>query len=211
VPRTDRRGGAQTRDRIAKIASGLFAERGFEAVTVADVAGAAGVSSVTVFKHFPRKEDLFLDLSDEAADMLRRTVRDAADHGGIGQSLHHLLTSLVDDRHPFSGTDPRSVWWFRTMAQSPTLLARARHIASGLQHTLERELHDSPEVTADAGLLAAFVIAGYGRILIGTVRRLVAGAPEEELVRQHRDQVELLLRSLRHGVLEPIANKGRTT
>lgn len=201
MPRTDPRGGPRTRDRIAGIASGLFAEHGFEAVTVADVARAAGVSSVTVFKHFPRKEDLFLDRSDEAACLLREAVRDAADRGGITRSLHGLLVRLADDRHPFSGTDPRSVPFFRTMAQSPTLLARARQVAAGLQRVLELELGDSPEFTGDPALPAAFFIAGYARILTETARRLVEGEPDGTLTRQHRDRVEQLLSGLRHGVL----------
>ena len=50
----------QTRDAIAAAALALFLERGFDAVTVADVARAADVSEKTVFNHFPTKEDLRL-------------------------------------------------------------------------------------------------------------------------------------------------------
>jgi AcrR family transcriptional regulator len=48
----------QTRDDIARAAMTLFSERGFDAVTVAEVAEAAGVSEKTVFNYFPAKEDL---------------------------------------------------------------------------------------------------------------------------------------------------------
>jgi AcrR family transcriptional regulator len=47
-----------TREQIARVAMDLFAERGFDAVTVAEVADAAGVSEKTVFNYFPAKEDL---------------------------------------------------------------------------------------------------------------------------------------------------------
>src|SRR5690348_17451261 len=47
-----------TREQIARVAMKLFAKRGFDAVTVAEVADAAGVSEKTVFNYFPVKEDL---------------------------------------------------------------------------------------------------------------------------------------------------------
>src|SRR3954466_12368023 len=49
----------QTRELIAATARRLFAERGFEPVTVAEVARVADVSEATVFNYFPTKEDLF--------------------------------------------------------------------------------------------------------------------------------------------------------
>jgi AcrR family transcriptional regulator len=49
----------QTRQAIAETAQRLFAERGFDAITVAEVARAADVSEGTVFNYFPTKEDLF--------------------------------------------------------------------------------------------------------------------------------------------------------
>ncbi len=51
----------QTRQAISDVATALFMERGFDAVTVAEVARAADVAVQTVFNHFPTKEDLFFD------------------------------------------------------------------------------------------------------------------------------------------------------
>lgn len=65
----------QTRQYISDVATGLFLERGFEAVTVAEVADAANVSVNTVYNYFPAKEDLFLDRSKGVIDRLSRWVR----------------------------------------------------------------------------------------------------------------------------------------
>jgi len=47
-------------------------------VTIAEVAAAAGVSKVTVFSHFERKEDLLLDRLPDAVDIVRAAVRERA-------------------------------------------------------------------------------------------------------------------------------------
>ena len=127
MPRTGSRGGPQTRAKIAEVAAGLFLERGFDAVTVADVAKEAGVSSVTVFKHFPRKEDLFLDRQAEAEELLLAAVRQ---DGDVPALLRDLALRLADDRHPLSGLNEDSLPFFQTVAVSPTLISRSREIAA---------------------------------------------------------------------------------
>jgi AcrR family transcriptional regulator len=66
---------AQTRAEIRGAAQGLFAEHGFDAVTIADVAAAADVAVQTVFNHFATKEELFFDgrapWVDEPAEAVR--------------------------------------------------------------------------------------------------------------------------------------------
>src|SRR3954469_20590571 len=65
----------QTRQYISDVATGLFIERGFDAVTIAEIAEAADVSVNTVYNYFPTKEDLFLDRSKGTVDRLSRWVR----------------------------------------------------------------------------------------------------------------------------------------
>jgi hypothetical protein len=52
---------ARTRSDLRRAAQNLFAERGFDTVTVADVSAAAGMSVQTIFNHFASKEELFFD------------------------------------------------------------------------------------------------------------------------------------------------------
>jgi AcrR family transcriptional regulator len=201
MPRTSERGGPQTRAKIAEVAARLFRERGFENVTVAEVAREAGVSSVTVFNHFPRKEDLFLDRAVDADELLRAAVRDRAPGVDVLASLRDATLRLVEARHPLSGTNDRSVPFFRTVAASPALVARAREIASELQATLTEELARDPTFDGDGTLLAAFFIAGYGTVLMETARRFVAGESPGALVDDHRARLERLFDALRDGVV----------
>jgi AcrR family transcriptional regulator len=201
MPRTAERGGPQTRARIAAVAARLFLERGFDAVTVTEVAREAGVSGVTVFNHFPRKEDLFLDRSVDAVELLRAAVRDRAPDADVLESLRRLTLRLVDERHPLSGVNDRSIPFFRTVAGSPTLVARAREIAADLQRTLAEELDRDASFERDAALLAAFFIAGYSSVLVESARRLIAGDSPSTVLEEHRARFERLFDALRRGVL----------
>src|SRR5476651_968917 len=186
MPRTSERGGPRTRARIREVANRLFIERGYDTVTVAEVAREAGVSSVTVFNHFPRKEDLFLDRTSDAIEFLRSAVRDRAPGKDVLESLRDQSVRLFEVRHPLSGVDERSAPFFRTVAESPSLVARAREIASELQRTLAEELEQDLAFEGDAPLLAALFLAGYSSVLVETARRLIGGEPYNAVVDDHR-------------------------
>src|ERR1700678_2800846 len=62
------------RTAISNVATRLFIERGFDNVTVAEIAEAASVSTMTVFNYFQRKEDLFFDREGESIAFIRRAL-----------------------------------------------------------------------------------------------------------------------------------------
>ena len=72
----------ETREAIARAAWKLFKRRGFDAVTVADIAAEAGVSEKTVFNYFPAKEDLVfaggLQRVAKLAELIQNRPRDAS-------------------------------------------------------------------------------------------------------------------------------------
>jgi AcrR family transcriptional regulator len=208
MPRTGERGGPQTRAKILEVAHFLFLERGYDAVTVADVARAAGVSSVTVFNHFPRKEDLFLDRSDDAVALLRAAIRDREDGVDVLASLREMTMALVDDRQPLSGVDPRSIPFFRTVGGSPALIARAREIVAELQRTLTEELERDTRFEGDAAVLAALFLAGYSAVMLQTARRVIDGESPDAVLPDHRARFERLFATLRNGLPLSSARRG---
>src|ERR1700740_1199949 len=66
---------ARNRRHIADTAARLFAERGYEHVTVTDVARAAEVAEQTVYNYFPAKENLVTDREDQIQDRLCDLIR----------------------------------------------------------------------------------------------------------------------------------------
>ena len=96
-----------TRQHISDIATRLFVLRGFDTVTVAEIADAAAVSKMTVFNYFPRKEDLFFDRGPEAVAVLTATIRErATDETPIG-ALRRVLSRLAEQGHPLGGVGDR--------------------------------------------------------------------------------------------------------
>ncbi|WBP94393.1 TetR/AcrR family transcriptional regulator [Mycolicibacterium neoaurum] len=200
MPRTSERGGPLTRRKISDVATMLFLERGFDTVTVADVARQAGVSSVTVFKHFPRKEDLLFDRVEDAVAILRAAVRDRGAGVDALTSLRDVSFRLVDERHALSGVKAGSIPFYRTVAASPALIARAREIAAELEQTLAADLEVDPEFDGDPTLFAALFIAGYTTVLTGTARRVIAADAPDPVVEDHRARLTALFDALRGGL-----------
>ncbi len=81
---------AATRKAISDAATILFVERGFDAVSIREVAEAADVSPTTVFAHFPQKEALVFDEDDAQRDMLVDAVRDRAPGVSVSDALRDL-------------------------------------------------------------------------------------------------------------------------
>jgi AcrR family transcriptional regulator len=200
MPRTSERGGPLTRRKISDVATVLFLDRGFDTVTVADVAREAGVSSVTVFKHFPRKEDLLFDREEDAVEILRAAVRDRDPGVDALTSLREAAFRLVDDRHALSAVKEGSIPFFRTVAGSAALIARAREIGAELQQTLADELAADEQFGGDPALFAALVIAGYTAVMTETARRVIDEGAPETVVEDHRQRLGRLFDALENGV-----------
>src|SRR5438874_11247897 len=104
-----------TRQRISNVATGLFKERGFDGVSVAEVARAADVSTMTVFNYFPRKEDLFLDRIPEGHELITRAVRDREPDETPLAALRRMSLELLAQRHPLGAVGEGFEHFWRTV------------------------------------------------------------------------------------------------
>jgi AcrR family transcriptional regulator len=97
----------RTRSQIAAAAAELFAVRGYERVTVADVARAADVSEQTVYNYFPAKENLVLDQDEALRDRLAGLVRDRPPGVSPAAAIRAEALAFVDGIAPLPAEQVR--------------------------------------------------------------------------------------------------------
>jgi AcrR family transcriptional regulator len=86
----------RTRELIANTAALLFAERGYEHVSVLDIAAAAEISEQTIYNHFPTKSELVLDRDQELRDQLTTAIRRRAPGVSPAAAIRDTALSLID-------------------------------------------------------------------------------------------------------------------
>jgi AcrR family transcriptional regulator len=194
----------RTRELIAETARRLFGERGFDRVTVAEVARAAEVSEQTVFNYFPTKEDLVYFRLESFEEELLRTVREREP----GESVLQAFGRFVLERRGLlarQGPEARErlTELTRTITDSPSLLAREREIFE--RYTASLAALIAEEVGAGAEDVTPWVVAnalmGIHRALIDHARRrIVAGTPSPRLNREVTTQGRRALAVLEGGL-----------
>ncbi|MFI1991856.1 TetR/AcrR family transcriptional regulator [Actinoplanes sp. NPDC020271] len=170
----------QTRELISGTATVLFLRRGFDPVTVAEVAAAAGVSEKTVFNYFPRKEDLLLDRFPELIDLVTTAVRERPPGATVPAAVRGLILSLFTSGHPLSGyTEQSHADFYRVVVGSPALQARVREFLQELEDLLAILFAEVEGVAPDsvrARFAAAVTVAAYRSVYLTAAARLLSGA-----------------------------------
>ncbi|UDL95809.1 TetR/AcrR family transcriptional regulator [Lichenihabitans sp. PAMC28606] len=132
-----------TRQAISDAATLLFFERGFDHVTVDEIAEAADVGRMTVFNHFPRKEDMFFDRDQEGRDVIRDALSRRDPHVSPVETLRLLAHRLVGEQRPYVQFSTGSQTFVDTVEGSETLKARARAIRGELAHLVMAALAET--------------------------------------------------------------------
>ncbi|WP_342781223.1 TetR family transcriptional regulator [Streptomyces roseicoloratus] len=199
----------RTRQTLSDVAVGLFLEKGFDAVSVAEVAAAAEVSKPTLFRYFPAKEDLVLYRFADHEDEPARVVAAAREAGvaPLDALRDHVLAGLAR-RDPVTGLNdaPAVLAFLRLLYGTPALVARM----SEYQGRSEAALADALEAAAGgngggrgllAARLAAAQIVAVLRVLAHeNVRRITAGEKVEELLPEAEAATREAFRRLAEGL-----------
>jgi AcrR family transcriptional regulator len=127
----------EVRTRIADTALRLFAAKGFDQTTVAEVAEAADVSVKTVFNYFPTKEDLFFDRAEEVEQRWLEAVADRGPGESVLAGLRRRSLLRFED-HPHG----RTAKFRRVMAGSAALQGRGQQMWAAHEDAIAAALAD---------------------------------------------------------------------
>jgi AcrR family transcriptional regulator len=178
-----------TRDAIAASARRLFAKRGFDAVTVAEIAAAADVSEKTVFNHFSTKEDLVFAGGEERLAQLRAAIIQRPPGTSVLDVFRANSEAMLDTIAAGEGPDRLVVP--RIVRDSPTLQKR---LAAGWEREAATLVAVVAEATGadDDDLVPAVVARTLAWTLITIFRAafdgLLAGEDPERLAARLRPQ-----------------------
>jgi AcrR family transcriptional regulator len=202
----------RTRELIAETARRLFAERGFDAVPVSEIAREAEVSEATVFNYFPTKEDIFYSRLEAFEEEVLSSIRDRQPGESVIRAFGRFVTT---PRGLLAARDPEQVEHLaaitRVITESPALLAREQQVYAEYTDALAKLL--STETAANPGDLEPWVVA---RTLIGlhqaavdySRREILAGTRNPTLARRVRRQTQQALEVLSNGLADYGARAG---
>jgi AcrR family transcriptional regulator len=194
----------QTRQAIREAALRLFAERGFETVTVAEIANDANVSVATVFNYFSSKEDLVYS----RMEVFEAQLIEAISARKPGESVLTAFSRFVLELRGLlaskeADANERLAAITRIVTGSPGLLAREREIFAQYTQSLAALIAEETGASPDdpTPWVAANALMGVHRALLDRVRSgILAGTARSRLARDVRSQGECALALLERGL-----------
>jgi AcrR family transcriptional regulator len=193
----------QTRQAISDVATRLFIDRGFDEVTITEVAAAARVAKMTVTNHFPRKEDLVFDVHENLITAPARAVAERLAGESVLEALRRSYLEALARRDPLIGFAGRP--FVRMVAASPTLQARLREIHDEREKALAEVLADAMGTNADditTLVVAAQFASAYRLLFEEAQRRILAGADNDTVASALDDAARRICTLLEPGLMD---------
>ncbi|TDE58870.1 TetR/AcrR family transcriptional regulator [Nonomuraea mesophila] len=188
-----------TRQHISEVALGLFVARGFDGVTIAEVAAAAEVSVNTVYNYFDSKEDLVLPPQEASPQRLADIVRAREPGESAAGAVLRRLRQEVRGRERQVGLSPGFGRVLEMMLAAPTLAARLESLGRRMTEALAAALAEEGGAAPDDRLprvMAWHIGSVHALVMEDIARRTTAGEPPEliaERVLELLDTVESVL------------------
>jgi AcrR family transcriptional regulator len=190
----------RTREEIAAAAMRLFLERGFDAVTVAEIARTADVSEKTVFNYFPSKEDLVVHRGQEMMEATIEAIRETAPGESVVTPFRRLTEALLDavEHEPVESivAVPRLVMGSETLRQR-LFLGWEREAAALMPAIAEAAGLDSGDVVA--GVMARSLSWTHRLIFRAAFTRLLDGEDQREVAAALRVEAASAYDALQRG------------
>jgi AcrR family transcriptional regulator len=164
----------QTRARITDTAIELFADRGFDKVTVAEIARLADVSEATVFNYFPTKEDLVYDGMEAFEQALLESVSNRPEGTSVLSAFREFV---LQPRGALIDSDPAGVERIAVIAR---IVAGSSALQGRERQTFDRYTRELAKVFAEElgsrsdevePWVAANALMGVNRAMKETVHR----------------------------------------
>ena len=181
---------APTRERLLGAAQELIDEGGYGAASVVAIARRAGLASGTLYRHFPSKAELFVELFRVVCDRELAAMRSAAGGMPAGSTETERLVTVLSTFARRALRRPRRAWALLAepvdaLVDAERLAYRARYsalVARSLQVAIAAG--ELPE--QDVAFTAAALVGGCGEALVGPLSPLAGAAPaiDEVLVAQ---------------------------
>jgi len=192
----------QTRQQIFDAARLLFETKGFDRVSVAEVARAADVSEVTVFNYFPTKEDLFYGGMEFFEEQLIESVRSRSKGEPAVKAFRRRLLEGAERLETKQSVDA-ILKAAQLVSASPSLVAREREIVERYTARLAEVL--AAETGADlddveAVTVASVLMAAHRALVEHVRRRVLAGQRGARLADDYRAQARRAFARLERGL-----------
>ena len=185
-----------TREQIAEKAFGLFAARGFDRVTVHEVAEAAGVSEKTVFNYFPTKEDLFFDEVAEREESLVEAIRTREPGESVLSALHRK--QIADCARM---CNPGFAVFARIIDDSPALRAKELEVMAHFVQVLSDAIRQELGLSAlDADIAASLLVGVHWQFFLLARKRALEGRHGPAAARKLRSDLQRAYELLEHGL-----------
>ncbi|MBL7260483.1 TetR/AcrR family transcriptional regulator [Paractinoplanes lichenicola] len=187
---------ARTRRLIADTATRLFAERGYERVTVSEIARAAEVAEQTLYNYFPTKEQLVTDREQEIVERLSELIRSRDTTTSPAAAVREYVLQSISAIRDMPPELARGTLGYLA-AMSPAVHRLALELTDRQATGLAAVIAETSTVAPEIAKLQGIALAGVFRVILGeSGRRAVEGQAPTEIAAGLLPEVASILTEL---------------